>query len=220
MNDKPTSVPWKAAEAAGDRFTNEIAQNYLRDRQDKPVWHAEHAAVERYLKHLPDGARVLDVPFGTGRFAPIYLQRGFQVAGCDISQDMLDVARRALGDAFDEMDIRQSGAENLPFAEEAFDCIVCIRFLESIIPMKAVLPTLKEFRRVTKRYAIVRLNNRLADQPPAPYPEEDERMGSRFYLADIGPFIAQSGWSVIDSVVVQMDLDKRGEKRVFLLEAR
>lgn len=213
-------IPWTAGEPAGDRFRQSVADNYLSDRVDKPVWAAEHSAVEMYLGRVRDGARVFDCPFGTGRFAPLFFARGMRVTGVDISPDMLRVARQELGEIARYFDIREGDALRSGFPDSYFDVIVSIRFLESIIPMREVEPTLREFRRLCDGIAIVRLNNRLEDQPPKMPPSDDDRMGSAFYLSEVGDLVARCGWDLTDSVVVQKDADGKGEKRVCLLSAR
>ncbi|MBD9480070.1 class I SAM-dependent methyltransferase [Pseudoxanthomonas sp. PXM02] len=211
-------LPWTAVEPAGDRYLGNVAREYLAERVDKPVWAAEDRAVRDYLSSLSPGARVLDVPFGTGRFAPVYLERGLQVAGIDISADMLSVAREEFGPAIDHMDIRVGDALSLPFEDGVFDAVVSIRFLESIIPWADVEACLREFARVCRGIAVVRLNNRLDTQPPAVAPAPSERMGSRFYLPEVTALVERCGWRLADSVVVQMDKDGKGEKRVALLQ--
>jgi ubiquinone/menaquinone biosynthesis C-methylase UbiE len=70
---------------------------------------------------LATGARVLDVATGTGLVAAELVARGCTVAGLDASEPMLACARRRVpGAAF------VSGqAERLPFADRAFDAVVC-----------------------------------------------------------------------------------------------
>jgi SAM-dependent methyltransferase len=64
------------------------------------------------------GKRVLDIGCGTGVHAAIFHERfGCDMAGIDPSAGMLEQARAKLPDA----DLRQGVAEELPFADEAFD---------------------------------------------------------------------------------------------------
>lgn len=73
---------------------------------------------------LGPGDRVLDVACGTGAVATEALRRvgpEGQVAGLDLSPDMLAVARRKLPG----LDLRQGRAEELPFDDEAFDAVTC-----------------------------------------------------------------------------------------------
>lgn len=217
MNIKKKKIPWSPSEPALDRFRGSIAATYLAERVSNPVWKSEHEAVRKFLCHLETGASVIDVPFGTGRFVPLYTEKQMSISGIDISPDMLDVAKQELGDIYDQFDIRIGSAESLPYEDGSFDVAVCVRFLESIIPARLVEPCLRELRRVTKRYAIVKFNHRLDGLNPLPKPSDDERIGSRFFLKEIEALLNKTGWELIDSEVVGIDADKCGQKRICLL---
>lgn len=211
--------PWKSLEPAGDRFGDEVAATYLAERAHKPIWQAENRAVEKYLDPLPSGARIIDLPFRTGRFVQFYRANGWIASGIETSSAMLEVAREQIGADFDRMDIRQCDPFTLPYQDDYFDAAVCIRFVESIIPYGRVPEFLRELRRVTKGFAVIRLNNRLDGQEPVDPPKSDERMGSRLFISDLPGILRPLGWELSDSIVVQMDLDGRGEKRVWRLDA-
>jgi ubiquinone/menaquinone biosynthesis C-methylase UbiE len=76
--------------------------------------------VEFVASRLPDAARVLDVPCGTGRHAVALAERGFHVAGLDISDAVLDVARKA----GPTLDLRQGDMRELPWPDESFDAVI------------------------------------------------------------------------------------------------
>jgi len=67
----------------------------------------------------PSG-RVLDLPCGTGRIAVPLSQPGFDVAGLDISEAVLAVARRAAP----ELDLRQGDMRELPWPDGSFDAVL------------------------------------------------------------------------------------------------
>ena len=59
------------------------------------------------LRHLPDGARILDLCCGTGQLAAVLTQRGYRVTGLDSSGEMLRYAREnAPGAEFSVADAR------------------------------------------------------------------------------------------------------------------
>jgi demethylmenaquinone methyltransferase/2-methoxy-6-polyprenyl-1,4-benzoquinol methylase len=71
------------------------------------------------VERLPrDGGHVLDVATGTGLVAAELLRRGFRVTGLDQSAEMLARARQRFGDA---VELVESPAESLPFADATFD---------------------------------------------------------------------------------------------------
>jgi SAM-dependent methyltransferase len=108
----------------------------LQERYDQ--WHEEHARPsspkeERFhawlldLLGTPDG-RLLDVACGAGRFLSRAGERGFDVAGVDISQVAIDAARTSLPGA----DLRVAAAEELPFEDKVFAALTCIGSLEHV----------------------------------------------------------------------------------------
>jgi ubiquinone/menaquinone biosynthesis C-methylase UbiE len=104
-------------------------------------------AVLRALAPLPRGARVLDLPCGTGRlFAPLR-DAGWRVHGVDLSLDMLHAipgALRATGVPLLAADVRA-----LPFRAGSFDAAVCLRFLQLLEPAERV-EVLRALARVTR----------------------------------------------------------------------
>src|SRR4029077_14769476 len=65
-------------------------------------------------------SRVLDLACGTGRIAVPLAARGFDVAGIDISQRALEVARAAAP----ELDWRHGDMRELPWDDESFDGVI------------------------------------------------------------------------------------------------
>lgn len=94
--------------------------------------------------HLPErgaGKRLLDVGCGTGHHLAALRRRGYEVAGVDGSEGMLEHARANNPG----VDIRQSDVESLPFADGSFDYVICIE----------VLRYLPDFRRCASEMARV-----------------------------------------------------------------
>jgi ubiquinone/menaquinone biosynthesis C-methylase UbiE len=75
---------------------------------------------------LRDGASVLEVAPGPGYLAIEVAKLGrFEVAGLDISRTMVEIARENAAAAGRAVDFQQGDATAMPFAEGAFDLIVC-----------------------------------------------------------------------------------------------
>src|SRR5512136_730128 len=74
------------------------------------------------LSKAPEGARLLDIGCGTGRFAmPLAEKLHFKVTGADFSKEMLDKAReKDIGGLiiWDKQD-----AQNLTYPDNAFDIV-------------------------------------------------------------------------------------------------
>ena len=86
---------------------------------------------ERLL--FPDGrswacsrarGEVLEVAIGTGLNLPYY-PRGITLTGIDLSPAMLAIARDRAGALGRTVDLREAGADALPFPEASFDTAVC-----------------------------------------------------------------------------------------------
>lgn len=89
----------------------------------------EKRLVVRAFAELARGARIADIPCGTGRLAEPLLDAGFRVHGMDISRQMLDVAHRRLarfGDAFTTAVV---DAKKIDVPDEPFDGVLCARVL-------------------------------------------------------------------------------------------
>ncbi len=99
-----------------------------------PLW-------RRFLvSRLPsDRGHVLDVATGTGLVAAELVRRGFSVTGLDQSAGMLDTARARLGA---DIELVESSAEELPFADGSFDHLTFTYLLRYVDDPGAVLAEL------------------------------------------------------------------------------
>ena len=71
------------------KYYDEVAKGYDAKRQDSPKWKEEDRIVKDFMATLKTGAKVLDIPCGSGRFIPYAELRKFHYTGVDISDDML-----------------------------------------------------------------------------------------------------------------------------------
>jgi SAM-dependent methyltransferase len=79
---------------------------------------------------LSQGARVLDVGCGTGRWVRRLEERGFSAVGIDQSPQMLSLARKR-----GTLSHMVSGeAQNLPFRDESFECVSGVTVIQHIPP--------------------------------------------------------------------------------------
>jgi SAM-dependent methyltransferase len=69
------------------------------------------------------GQRILDLATGTGVLAREFVRRGAAVAGIDIAEEQLAMARHLAAEGGLAIDFRRAPAEATPFADDAFDCI-------------------------------------------------------------------------------------------------
>ena len=120
---------YRASDPYGSCFT------YSRKRLD--AW------LERYMPARGDGFRLLDLGCGTGNHIARYRRRGFETAGLDGSEKMLEHARAGNPSA----DITLADVESIPFQDASFDVVLCIEVLRYLAnPM----PCISEIARVLK----------------------------------------------------------------------
>ena len=110
-------------------------------------------AVSRLREHVVDitdlheGSLVLDVATGTGGQALAFARRGIDVAGVDLSRDMLEIAtqKNVYGNVWFEV----ADATKLPFENEVFDA-ACVSFALHDMVLTIIEKVLTEMVRVTK----------------------------------------------------------------------
>ncbi len=97
------------------------------------------------LERIPKKGTLLDVGCGAGFLTNRMAREGFQVTGIDLSQESLKVAERF--DATKTAKYINADACHLPFADESFDVVTTLDFLEHV-PNPA--DVVKECARVLK----------------------------------------------------------------------
>lgn len=130
-------------------YHGEIASRYEEDRRGEPVWQREQDWFEGWARGVRAGARVLDVPAGTGRFIGMLRGRGARVHAVDISEDMLAELRRRWPGEGTELVVERADAEALPYAASQFDFVVCWRLFH-LLPPAASERVLRELARVCR----------------------------------------------------------------------
>ncbi len=135
----------------------EVAEHYDAERFRGPFRQLRNrrkwAAVQRALAAAQGPLdRLLDLPCGTGRFTAPLAGRS-SVVGADISLEMMRVARRAGGARAGVLGFVQADAERLPFPDDAFDCVVSIRFMFHVDPPTRIT-ILRELGRVAPQVVV------------------------------------------------------------------
>ena len=122
---------------------------YGTPEQERLVWQAEHwrHRLIRDGTHLAPGTRLLEVGCGVGAVLAVLGQEfpGVQLVGVDIEPKQLDFARGHLARAGVEATLVEADALALPFADDSFDHVWMMWFLEHVADPVAVL---REARRV------------------------------------------------------------------------
>lgn len=199
---------------AAKHYAGEFAEDYDTVRMVKPKWQAEQQVIEEFLSRTKPGETLLDVPFGTGRFLELCQKAGLKITGADISQDMLDEAAGKLGDALKDVELIAASAEKMPFDDNAFDYLICNRFIKWLPSKQLLIPIGKEFRRVTAKQILLQMK---LEAPTAVQRARDglskmqinlmHSLGlkpraatSRYSLEDIRAIFAGEGWEISEVI--------------------
>jgi len=164
-----------------------VAERYDRERFSSlpgRVFNAlEKHNMRKAFRDVSRDQTVLDLPCGTGRFSEVLLEEGFKVIGIDISQAMLEVAKRKLERFGPRFETRVADVRELAKKEsQRYDFALCARVLMHF-PLEEQISFLRSVAKLTRarvvftqslstpyqrlRRSIKRL---LGNQPPAGYP--------------------------------------------------
>jgi SAM-dependent methyltransferase len=99
--------------------------------------------LDRYLPHEGVGLKLLDAGCGSGYALQTYSERGFECAGVDAAEAMVDQARMLNP----SLDVRLGDISTLPFESGTFDVILC---MEVVRYLPNPRPAFSEFYRVLR----------------------------------------------------------------------
>jgi len=115
----------KATKEYGEQYDDAEALAY---QERKPGKHAaELRLIDRAFADIPRSHQVLDIPCGGGRVMLHLASRGYSVAGADISEGMLKVAREQAARAGVSCSIEWQDVERLTYPDRQFDTIISFR---------------------------------------------------------------------------------------------
>jgi SAM-dependent methyltransferase len=167
-----------------------------------------HAAMLRllsrlFLRHIPRGGRVLDAGCGRSLFTEIRPEWPFRIVAGDVDFDLI-ASRRA---AFPQVRWLVTGAEVLPFRDEAFDALFAGELIEHLEDPRRGL---REFRRVLGRGGklILTTPNRLrlanlADGSERPYgPDHLSELSYDELLA----LLPAEGFEIVEKTGLHLEL--------------
>lgn len=107
------------------------------------------------LVNAKDGSTILDVCSGTGKQAFAFGEKGYEVIGIDLSEEMLKIAKKE--NKYKNVGFEVADASNIPFEDDYFD-ISCISFGLHDMPYYIREKALDEMKRVSKKIIVVDYN--------------------------------------------------------------
>jgi ubiquinone/menaquinone biosynthesis C-methylase UbiE len=179
----------------------EVAEQYDAERftslPGRVFQWAERRAIRQIVSSLPDKACVLDAPCGTGRLSDLLVRRGWKIMACDVSAEMLAVAKRRCARSGHSMSFLRMDFLNVAFADRSVTAVFTIRFLVHIAPETRVR-MLREFRRVSERWVVLsmslstpwhrlrrRIKRWLGHQPPVRHPVTNRALAEELRQAGL-----------------------------------
>ena len=153
---------------------------------------------QSFLRYLADDASILDLGCGPGRDSKIFVKKGYRVIGIDLSEKMIDLARKRVSNAeFKIMDIM-----DLKFEDNFFDGIWANAFVH--ISRKEMGKVLVGCKRVLKKNGIFYLS---VKQGEGERLLSDERYNgvkkffSYFSKIEIESYLKKANFEIIKSFV-------------------
>lgn len=153
-----SSQRFSSAQQTRDRFNSEVsARKYAGALGGTATHRREVRCVRAALAGLAAGARLLDLPSGTGRLLPLLIEMGFRVTEADSSCHMIEQARKyaeAQGIARDT-EFRVEDALATRFEDNAFDAVLCNRLFHHFNESEIRQRCLRELSRICRGPIVV-----------------------------------------------------------------
>ena len=110
----------------------EFWESSFRDKQEMWGWKPADSAIETVALFKKKGLHKILVPgFGYGRNAKIFIDNGFEVAGIEISETAIAMAKEHLGE---RIKIHHGPTSSMPFDQEVYDGIFSYSLIHLLNP--------------------------------------------------------------------------------------
>ena len=129
---------------------------------------------------------ILDVGCAWGRMFPLFLERGLQVSGVDISPSMIKLAQTEYGNHAGIDRIEASIAEALPFESDYFDNLTCLAVFDCTYQHQSLAEFLRVLKPGGRLYITGKSDNYASDDDLAIAAEKGARSkGHPNYFTDV-----------------------------------
>jgi SAM-dependent methyltransferase len=131
--EKDTKHHYQSNCVAEKYYANYALEKGWRSLRFRTVAHRERELISRYMRKVPH-ASILDIPAGTGKLALIFKDAGSWVQECDISENMLSIARKEFQSIeYDNVEFQVCDAERInETINKHFDLAICLRLLHRV----------------------------------------------------------------------------------------
>ena len=142
-----------SASATRARFdSRDSALKYACALDDTATHRREIHCIQRCLSDVPVGARVLDLPCGTGRLVPFLTVSGYRVFAADSSAHMIERAK-ALAErqkCTSKLEFGMEDVMSTSFSDGSFDAVICNRLFHHFFESDVRIRALRELRRISR----------------------------------------------------------------------
>lgn len=179
-----------------------VAEKYLKKYYVDPL-QTKH--LKKFVTLLPKNANILDAGCGPGRGVKFFIENGFQAIGIDISDKMLEIARKKTPNGI----FKKMNMENLEFENNSFDAIWSAYSLIHV-EKKKIKKVLSEFKRVLKEDGIIFMivfEGRGEKIIPDFLDPNEKLFFNYFQKKELENLLKSKGFEIIKSTV-EIDMDK------------
>lgn len=163
------------------------------------------------------GLNILEVACGRGGFVCELSGRGARIIGCDFSGSALQIGKQRLRKVSTRNAARfvQGDAQNLPFANATFDCVVSCETIEHLPDQRSALREMWRVARpggrlflTTPNYANLMGLYDLYARFRHPKRKDDQPFDRRQWFLQIRKWVREAGWTILrgDGTVHQLPI--------------
>lgn len=172
--------------------------------------------LDEFAQLLKPGAKILDAGCGSGRDTNLFLQKGFNAQGLDISAGLIAVAKKT----YPNLTFNEGTLIKLPFPEKNFDGVWANASLLHFEAVEEVKKALSEFSRVLKLDGILHVlvkaqtgKNKTAVVTDAL--SKHDRFFQYFTISEIKNLIKEAGFKILKAEQVkEIDRNPNGRPEV------
>lgn len=179
----------------------------------------EHAAYDQILEFLnliPRGGKILDAGCGSGRDTSIFVEKGYEAVGIDLSVGLLNEAKKS----YPKVDFIKGNLLDLPFSDQYFDGVWVHTSLLHFETVGEVKKALGEFKKVLKEKGIlhVLVKSQTGNQKTAVVSDaysKHDRFFQYFTKEELDTLLKEAGFRILKiEQYKELDRDPKGRPEV------